>query len=204
VPNTTVGTTGAEKTGTESAAEKNATPDTGANGSAKNAGIDARFAELTGEIARKDALIEKMRTEKAALEEKHKTDEEKRIEQIATERFKPDLERKMALETYLSSERDALLKQIPDEHKGLVLTGDHIPVEQQITQARSVLSLIHGKTQIAPFSGGGNPPSEQKRTYSQAEYVKWSQASTKEPEYYMKHRDEMQAAIRDGRVEGLR
>lgn len=200
----TVGTTGAEKTGTEAAAAKSVTPDQGANGSAKNTGVEARFAELTGEIARKDALLEKVRAENAALVEKHKTDDEKRIEQIAAEKFKPEIERKQALEAYLASERDALLKQIPDENKPTALRGDILPVEQQIDLARQVLSLIQGKPTTTPFTGGGNPATDQKRTYSNAEYMKWSQSSTTDAAYYAKHRDEMVSAVREGRVEGMR
>ena len=203
MPDTTVGTTGAEKTGTESAAAKSVTPDQGANGSA-NSGVDARFAELTGELGRKNEKLKKLETEYQALVDKTKTDDERRIEQLATEKFAPQLAEATRLKDFLTKQRDELVAQIPDANKGLVYTGEGVPLEAQIVQAQSVLSLLNGKPTATPFSGGGNPGTEQKRTYSNMEYVKWSQSATSDEAYYVKHRDEMISAVKEGRVEGMR
>lgn len=199
----TGGDTGAVKAGTESAAAKSASPDPGANGSAKDTGLEARIAELTGEKKRKDEKISKLEADLAAAIDKAKTDDEKRIEQLASEKFGPQLKEAEALRGFLTAERDALIAQIPDEHKGLVLT-DGVPIQQQITQARSVLTLLKGNTPPPAFSGGGNPGGESKRMYTKAEYDKWSGSIYVDRKYYDSHRDEMTQAVKDGRVEGMR
>lgn len=200
----TVGTTGAVNTGTEAAAVKSETPATGANG-AGNSGIDTRFAELTGELGRKNEKIKKLEEEKKALQDAAKTEDEKRVEALATERFGPQLTEAAALKEFLGSERDSLLAQVPDEHKGMIVQGDNIPLTQQITQLRSVLNFLQkGTPQPQPFSGGGNPGTAAKRTYSKAEYDKWAGSIYTDRAYYDANRIEMSEAIKDGRVEGLR
>jgi hypothetical protein len=199
VPETPDGTTGAEKAGAETAQPpKSASPESGANGSEK--GLEARIHQLTGEIGRKDEKIGKLESRLKELEEKTKTDDDRRIEQLAKERFGPQLERAKTLEQHLATERDNLLTLIPDEHKGLVLTGDHIPVEQQIAQARSVLGLLK-KDLPQSFTSGSNPPKEAaKRDVPRAEYEKWSRLLHTDTKKYNEQRDDMLAAIREGRV----
>lgn len=203
MPDTTVGDSGAVKAASDTGAAKTGTPDSGANGSAKDTGIEARFAELTGEIGRKNDKLKKLEAELAEAREKAKTDDEKRIEQLAAEKFGPQIKEAEALRGFLASERDALIAQIPEEHRGLVLT-DGVPIQQQITQARSVLSLLKGNSPQPAFSGGGNPGGESRRTYSRSEYDKWANSVYSDRVYYDAHRAEMTAAIKDGRVEGMR
>lgn len=207
MPELTVGVPGAEKTGTESVAAKTTPPSSGVTEPAKTTGVDERFAQLTGELGRKDALIEKQRADLRALEEKHKTEDEKRIEQLLEAKYGPRLKREAEQSAYLSSERDALLKQLPEEHRGLVLTGDHVPVEQQITQLRTAINLLTQKGIALPaFSSGPMPATVVKKKYTMAEYNTWANASgdTRKAKFYDDNRDEMQAAVREGRVEGLR
>ncbi len=198
MPEQTVGATGAENTGSESAAAKSASPGSGADDSGK--GVEARIEKLTGELGRKNELLENLRKQVKDLEEKTKTEDDKRIEQIAQERFGPQIKRAEALEQHLTKERDQLMKLIPDEHKGLVLTGEHIPVEQQIEQARGVLGLLK-KDLPQSFTSGGAPSKEQpKRDIPRAEYEAWSRTLYTDPKAYDAKRPEMLAAMSEGRV----
>lgn len=203
MPEPTVGTSDAAKVAPEPAAVKGVTPESGANGSDKK-DLQARFDALTGEIARKDEKIAKLQTQLTEATDKAKTDDEKRLEQIAAEKFGPQLAEGKSMKDWLAARRDALLAKIPDDYKQMVIQGDNIPIHQQIVQAEGVLALLNTKPGAQPFSGGGNPTVEQKRTYSQAEYQKWSNAASTDAEYYQKHREEMISAVREGRVEGMR
>lgn len=199
MPNTD-GTSGAEKTAPETAQPtKSATPEPGADG---NKGYDARIAALTAERDRKDEKIAKLEKQMQELVSQNKSEEEKRIEAIASERFKPKEERLAAVEGFLAKQRDELLAKIPAEHRGAVLVGENIPLEQQIMQATHVIGLLNKS--LPNFSSGASPGTTEKRVYELADYNKWVGAIYSDPKFYESNRDEMQAAIKEGRIKGLR
>lgn len=198
------GTVDAVKTTPEVAAavEKAVSPE----GSAKpSAEVQKRFDELTAELARKNAKLEAQEKKLREVEEANKTEQEKRIDALIQERTGPSLKRLQAIESAMHNEFEELMKAIPDHAKAAVISGDSVPIEERLRQARAVSALI-GKTNGQPFSGGGNPASEAKRQYTREEFRVWQELPGKGAggiKQYEEMKAEMNAAYREGRIIGI-
>ena len=209
MPENTGGNEGAEKTSTGDVSPQNDTTpkdaqaNNGQNDQVVTRGAEQRIQQLTAELKRKNELLENLRAKVEDLPEKTKTEEEKRIEELARERFGPQLQRLESLQQSLEAEFASVREKIPDEHRGLLLDDDSIPVERRLAHAREVLSFVTQKAAPQPVSGGSPAQKSHKPTYTAEDYRKWVNSSSSDLEYYKKHRDEMIAAIREGRVEGF-
>lgn len=200
--NNDAGNNGAEKAVSEPAAAVNAVPQ---DGSAKpSSEVQKRIDELTGEKARKDEQIAALKAKIAEITDAQKSADEKRMDQLIAERVGPDLKRKEALEAYLTVELEEALKAIPESAKAAVLTGESVPVEERLRQARAVAALIGTNRTGQPFTAGAVVTGEQpKRQIPAAEFRAWQNSSFADPKGYDAMKAEMQAAFREGRIVGL-
>ncbi len=159
-----------------------------------------------GVVAERNRLKEKyaaLEKQHKDLSEQHKTEDEKRLDQLITERYGPKLQRLDSLEQRLGAERDELVNKIPQEHRGMVLVSESIPIEDQIQQARSVLSFLD-KAKPGSFAGGGSPGNGAARTYTKEQFSAWQNLPTLgKLKEYDEQKAEMTAAYREGRVVGI-
>ncbi len=200
--------TGADLTTTDSAvvADK-ATPDTPAatvtDTATDTAGKDvqARINSLSAQLAREKTATAKLQTQMEQLAEKHKTEDEKRIDALVQTKIQTQygdkLQRVDALESALAEMATAEIAKLPEGAEGLVdLTA---PPEVQLRQAITAQTVLASNMTTEPTTGTGpaaNPagPGKQ-RTISMVEFrsmqrqandddpVKRAEFKAKWPEY---------------------
>ncbi len=167
-------------------------------------GAQKRIDGLTAEKGRLASQLETMRTEMDDLREKHKSDEEKRVDELVQAKVDAEyggqLQRLENLEKELAVKRDALLKDVPEEHRAMVDSA--APVETQIAQAEGVLRLLKIEITPNPIKGDGNPaPAAAAQQYTAAEWRDYMQLAFVDAAAFREKQPEMERALQEGRVE---
>ena len=194
------GTPAADQAGTGAAPDT--TPTTPASDTAGRNAED-RIKGLVAETARHKARADKAEADSAALAEKHKTEDEKRIDELVSQRveskYGKDIQRLERTEAVLATKRDKLLEAMPEESRACF--DDTAPLYVQVQQIELVTSHLSDKASApAPpttVDSGGNPPTgEPMRMPTEAEFNEWQQMPSKgKLEEYHKLKPIMHAAL---------
>ncbi|MCK5644711.1 MAG: hypothetical protein KAJ19_28185 [Gammaproteobacteria bacterium] len=175
-----------------------------------NTGRDAegRIAGLVAERERFKTALEKEKAERAAEQEKYKSDEDKRIDQLVTERveseYGPVRQRLERIEVALTAKRDKLLESLPEDSRDCYDEG--APVEVQVRQIELVTSHLSTHSTPSILDSGGNPaaqPSADKTRYSRADYQEVQRLATQNPAEFDKVWPTMKKALLEGRIDGV-
>ena len=162
-----------------------------------------RFEGVVAERNREKERVNALQKQLQDLTDQHKTDDEKRLDQLVTERYGPRLKRLDSLEQRLTTERDELVTKIPQEHRGMLVLNESVPIEDQIQQARSVISFL-GQSKPGSFAGGGSPGNGGARTYTKEQFQMWQNLPTLgKLKEYDEQKAEMTAAYREKRIIGI-
>lgn len=201
------GTPAADQAGTGAAPDT--TPTTPAS---DNAGRNAedRIAGLVAERERWKATAEKATADRDAMTEKHKSDDDKRIDALVAERveseYGPDKQRLERITAELATERDALIETLPEDARDCY--DPNADVEVQVRQIRAVAK--HLSTQVTPPGGvnsGGNPPApppKDTQKYTREDYQEVQRLAVSNPAEFDKVWPEMKRALNEGRIEGVK
>jgi len=194
---TNAGNAEAEKTASGDAPEK--------TDSKVTPSVEKRFAELTGEINRRKEKEERLVKELETLKDKLKTEDEKRIEALASAKFEPVIKEYEEVKAALAAERDALLANIPEEYSGLYVSDESIPLYKQIKQLQNIIALSTNKKPSTATPGANAPGTEKKARYTKEQFQNWQRlaASINTVSKYNEMRDEMVLALKEGRVDGI-
>ena len=169
---------------------------------------EGRIAGLVAERERLKTALEKEKAERTALQEQHKSDEDKRIDQLVTERveseYGPVRQRLERIEVALTAKRDKLLESLPEDSRDCYDEG--APVEVQVRQIELVTSHLstHGTPSI--LDSGGNPapePPTDKTRYSRAQYQEVQRLASFNPDEFDKVWPTMKKALEEGRIDGV-
>ena len=166
-------------------------------------GIQKRIDGLTAEKGRLAKQLEAERQKVTDLVEKHKTDDEKRIDEMVTAKVDAEyggkLQRLERLEKELTAKRDKIMESVPDKHRAMV--DEMAPVETQIAQAEGVLRLLNMEQKLDPIHGSTNPPDVAGvQTYTWNDWQAWQELAYNNVEEFRKRQPEMELAYREGRV----
>lgn len=196
----TDGTPAAAQAGTDAATAQQPTQPA-ADSAGK--GAEDRIAGLIAENKRKDAQLAKAEADRAALEQKYKSEDEKRIDQLVTERveseYRPAKQRLERIEAELTTKRDRLLEALPEASRDCY--DSTAPVEVQVRQIELVASHLSDKASApappTPVNSGGNPMTGGPITMpTEAEFNEWQQMPSKgRLEEYHKLKPVMHAAL---------
>ncbi len=197
MPNTTDANVAGEKTTTEPV-----TPEVTTQPS--DTGIQKRIDGLTAEKGRLADQLEAMRTDMEAVKEKHKSDEEKRVDELVQAKVDAEyggqLQRLENLEKELAVKRDKLLEGVPEEHRAMVDTS--AAVETQIAQAEGVLRLLKMETALDPITGSASPaPEPAAQRYTWQQWQEYTQLAYNDTKAYREREPEMTRAYLEGRVD---
>jgi len=175
-----------------------------------NTGRDAegRIAGLVAERARKDEKISALEKQIAETAEQHKSDEDKRIDQLVTERveseYKPVQQRLERIEVELTAKRDKILESLPEDSRNCF--DESAPVEVQVRQIELVTSHLSTHKSPAILDSGGNPapePPADKTRYSRAQYQEVQRLASFDPDEFDKVWPTMKKALEEGRIDGV-
>ncbi len=159
------------------------------------------------ENKRLKAQLEKTNVEHAALVEKHKTDEQRRIDEKVNEQVAPHREEIKQLREAYFTEIDQMNAVLPEQYRRELNPDAPIAVLRE--QRKGIVDLSAALSIQTPpataVDSGGVPPAEPaKRIVPPAEFLTWQQlVSTGKPGDLEKHkelREEMTAAKLEGRV----
>ncbi len=167
-------------------------------------GIQKRIDGLTAEKGRLATQLEAERMKNAELVEKHKTEDEKRLDEMVTARVDAEygskLQRLENLEKELAVKRDKLMESVPEERRGMI--DPDATIERQITQAEGVLQLLKIETTVDPITGSGNPaPAPAAQRYTADEWQTYMQLAFTDAPKFRERQAEMEKAYREGRVD---
>lgn len=167
-------------------------------------GIQKRIDGLTAEKGRLADQLETMRTDMEALKEKHKSDEEKRVDELVQAKVDAEyggqLQRLENLEKELAVKRDKLLEGVPEEHRAMVDTS--AAVETQIAQAEGVLRLLKLESTLDPISGSASPaPEPAAQRYTWPQYQEYMHLAVTDVTKFREKQPEMEKAYLEGRVD---
>lgn len=201
----TGGTPAAEQAGTGTPTEQQVTTPPSETG-----GRDAegRIAGLVAERERLKTQLEAEKKAREAIEEEHKTEDQKRLDQMVKERveseYGPVRQRLERIEAELTAKRDKLLESLPEDSRSCY--DESAPVEVQVRQIELVAA--HLSTQGTPpsVSSGGNPPAQapkDTRKYTKDEYDAVQRLAVTDPDKFDELWPEMKRALVENRVEGV-
>ena len=167
-------------------------------------GVQKRIDGLTAEKGRLATQLEAERQKNADLVEKHKTDDEKRLDEMVSAKVDAEygskLQRLENLEKELAVKRDKLLEQVPEGSRGMI--DPDAAIERQITQAEGVLQLLKIETTVDPIQGGSNPPkAAAPDRYTWDEWQAYMQLAFNDAPKFREKQPEMERAYREGRVD---
>ena len=198
MPDNTDAVVAGEKTTTEDVTPEKVTTqpsDTGAQG---------RIDGLVAERERLKGQLEKAEAARVELVEQHKSDEDKRVDELVQAKVDAEyggqLQRLENLEKGLAVKRDKLLEGVPDEHRSMV--DANAAVETQIAQAEGVLRLLNIETQLDPITSAGNPaPEPAALRYTWQQWQDYTQLAFTDAPAFRKKQSEMERAYHEGRVD---
>jgi hypothetical protein len=174
-------------------------------------GAEDRIAGLVAERERFKAAAEKAEADRAALEEKYKSDDEKRLDQLVQQRveseYGPAKQRLERIEAELTTKRDRLLENLPEGSRDCY--DSTAPVEVQVRQIELVASHLStpGAPALVGVNSGGNPPApapKDTRRYSLQEYQQVQRWATTDPDKFDEVWPAMKVALVEGRIEGVK
>ncbi len=201
----TDGTPVAEQAGTATPTEQQVTIP--ASDSAGRTAED-RIAGLVAERERLKQSLEKERAERTELENKNKSDEEKRVDELVSNRveseYGPVRQRLERIEAELTTKRDRLLEGLPEDSRNCF--DESAPVEVQVRQIELIASHLSTHKSPSTLDSGGNPPqqpSADKTRYSQAQYQEVQRLAVRNPDEFDKVWPAMKKALEEGRIDGV-
>lgn len=201
----TDGTPVADNAGTATPTEQQVTTPSLETGG-RNA--DDRIAGLVAERERLKEKLEVKETERAALEEKYKSDDEKRIDELVKNRvdseYGPVKQRLERIEVELTAKRDRLLESLPDDSRGCF--DESAPVEVQVRQIELVASHLSTHKSPSNLDSGGNPPANtptDRTRYTQAQFQEVQRLAVSNPDEFDKVWPPMKKALAEGRIDGV-
>jgi hypothetical protein len=146
----------ADKAGTETPTDQQVT--TPADDSGQQKGKDGRIDGLVAERERLKKQLESVQAEKTALEEKNKTEEQKRIDEAVDEKVAPHRAENKRLREFFFSELDRVNKTLPEEHQREINREASLDVLQEQFTSLQTLSSVLSSNQVRPrVDGSGNP-----------------------------------------------
>jgi hypothetical protein len=161
----------------------------------------------SAETKRLKKQLEKATADNAALVEKHKTDEQRRIDAKVEEQVGPHREEIKQLRDAYFAEIEQMNAGLPEKYRRELDPDAPIPVLRE--QRKGIVDLSAALSiqtpPAAPVDTGGNPPPEPpKGTVTKAEFAAWQQlVSSSNPDDIEKHKElkpSMEAAYVEGRI----
>jgi hypothetical protein len=205
VTQNTDGTPVADNAGTVTPTEQQVT--TPASDSAGRNAED-RIAGLVAERERLKTQLATEKTERTALEDKYKSDEEKRLDELVANRveseYGPVKQRLERIEVELTAKRDKILESLPEDSRNCF--DESAPVEVQVRQIELVASHLSTHQSPSSLNSGGNPPpqpSADKTRYSRADYQEVQRLAVSNPDEFDKVWPTMKKALEEGRIDGV-
>lgn len=166
---------------------------------------------IDGLVAERERLRTQLETEKTArttLEEKNKSDEEKRLDQLVKERveseYGPIRQRLERIEVELTTKRDRLLESLPEESRECFDTN--APVEVQVRQIELVAGHLSTPGAAPKVNTGGNPaptPPKDTTRYTRDDYHAVQKLATSNPDEFDKVWPTVKQALLEGRIDGV-
>jgi hypothetical protein len=163
----------AEQAASETPTEQQAT--TPAADSAGRSAED-RIAGLVAERERLKVQLDKEKTDRAALEDKHKSDEDKRFDERVAGEVKPLEQRLEHFEADYTVRRDKLLATLPEDARDCY--DSNAPVETQLRQVEIVADSLSKATPASAVDSGGNPGGATETKWTLEDYNRVSALAT--------------------------
>lgn len=203
----TDGVTVANQTVTDSQPANTATEAAPGNAEPKlSPGLQKRFDQLTAINGSERSKREAAEAKLAEVIEANKTESEKRVDEMVSERvettYGPKLKELERANAYIQSEFDGLLAQLPEESKDIV-TDDSVDMLTRIRIAKQLVGAANGNGAATINSAGNTTPdttTKSTATYTMDQYNEWLASRHNNKTAYEALKPEMQAALREGRV----
>jgi len=151
--------------------------------------------------------LEKVENDRKALEEKNKTEEQRRVDDQVEERVAPHREENKQLREAYFAEIEQMNAGLPEKYRREL--DPDVPIQVLKEQRKGIVDLsaalsIQTPPAAAVDAGGNPPPEPPKGIVAKADFAAWQQLiSSNKPADREKHnelRPTMEAAYREGRV----